>query len=259
MTKLNIGLQLYTVRDATSEDFEGTLRQVAAMGYEGVEFAGYGDVPAEKMRDLLKELNLTAIGAHLGFQQLEEDIEAQIAYLQTIGAKYAVCPYLAVENRGSEEAWIDVIERLEAIGKRMHEAGISFGYHNHAFEFEDQLDGGSAFDAIYSRTAPEHLHVEMDIGWVQYAGNDPLAYIAKYKGRLPLLHLKDFRKANSAVGSIDTVELGQGDLPLTDIIKSAEAADVEWIIVEQDSCANPPMESVATSINWLKQNYLQSV
>jgi sugar phosphate isomerase/epimerase len=94
MPRMSVGLQLYTVRDAMAEDFEGTLRQVAAMGYEGVEFAGYGGMEAEKLRDLLQELNLTAIGSHIGLHLLEGQLEEEIAYLQTIGAKYAICPYL---------------------------------------------------------------------------------------------------------------------------------------------------------------------
>lgn len=94
MSRMNIGLQLYTLRDATAQDFEGTLRKVAAMGYEGVEFAGYGDIKAEDMRDLLQELNLKAIGSHVGLHLLEGNLDEEIAYLQTIGAKYAICPWL---------------------------------------------------------------------------------------------------------------------------------------------------------------------
>src|SRR5690606_6776174 len=113
------------------------------------------------------------------------------------------------------------------------------------------------FDVMYDRIPAEHLQVEMDIGWAQYSGIDPLAYINKYAGRLPLLHLKDFLKVSrDPETTTDTVELGQGDLPLNDIIGAASEANVEWIIVEQDSCTNPPLESVETSIKWLQANYL---
>lgn len=255
MSQLAIGLQLYTLRDVTNEDFEGTLRQVAAMGYQGVEFAGYGGIEAEKMRDLLQELGLTAIGSHIGLQILDEQIEEEIAYLQTIGAKYAICPWLPSDQRDAE-AWQGHFVKLAQFGKRFREAGISFCYHNHEFEFEVEIDGEPVFDVLYERIGAELLKVEMDIGWVQYAGKDPLAYISKYEGRLPLLHLKDYRESTEE--GIDTVELGRGELALLPIIQRAEQSGVEWIIVEQDTCANPPLESVAESMQWLKQNYLNN-
>ncbi|OBZ09423.1 sugar phosphate isomerase/epimerase [Bacillus sp. FJAT-26390] len=254
MTRMNVGLQLYTLRDATAQDFEGTLRKVAAMGYEGVEFAGYGDIKAEAMRDLLQELNLKAIGSHIGLHLLEGNLEEEIAYLQTIGAKYAICPWLPADARDTE-AWRGHLVKFEEYGKRFREAGITFAYHNHEFEFEVEIDGQIVFDALYERIAPQYLQVEMDIGWVQYSGVDPLAYIAKYAGRLPLLHLKDFRGGEKGQ-QIDTVELGRGDLPLLPIIEAASQASVEWIIVEQDTCANPPLEAVAESMEWLKSNFL---
>lgn len=256
MGQIGIGLQLYTLRDATAEDFEGTLRKVAAMGYEGVEFAGYGGIEAEKMRDLLQELGLKAIGSHIGLHLLESQLEEEIAYLKTIGAKYAICPYLLDDQR-SAEAWAKHFVAFEEYGKRFREAGIDFAYHNHDFEFKVEIDGKEVFDALYERISPELLKVEMDIGWVQFSGKDPLAYIAKYAERLPLLHLKDYRDNNGHL-PIDTVELGRGDLPLLPIINSAVEAGVEWLIVEQDTCANPPLEAVAESMDWLKKNFLNA-
>lgn len=254
MTRMGIGLQLYTLRDVTAVDFEGTLRKVAAMGYEGVEFAGYGGIEAERMRDLLQELGLKAIGSHIGLPLLEGNLENEIAYLKTIGAKYAICPWLPPEARDAA-AWRSHLTKFEQYGKRFREEGIVFAYHNHEFEFEVELDGQIVFDALYERISPEYLQVEMDIGWVQYSGIDPVSYIKKYAGRLPLLHLKDFRGGEKGK-QIDTVELGRGDLPLQPVIAAASESSVEWIIVEQDVCANPPMESVATSMEWLKENYL---
>lgn len=251
---MKLGLQMYTLRDDTEKDFEGTLRQVAGMGYEGIEFAGYGDAPAEAMRDLLQELGLEAFGSHVSFQRLQENMEEEIAYLKTVGARYVVCPYFTEEQHsGGESFWRDIFKQFTEFGERLRKEGLQFAYHNHDFEFASRMDGEYIFDAMYSQVAADLLKVEMDIGWVQYSGQDPLAYIAKYKGRLPLLHLKDFRKGEPGA-EIDTVELGQGDLALNDIIAAARQADVEWLIVEQDHCANPPLDSVRTSIEWLKAN-----
>lgn len=256
MRKMKIGLQLYTLRDELAQDFEGTLRKVAAMGYEGVEFAGYGGLKAEQLRELLQELNLEPIGNHIGLQLLEEDLDGQIEYLQAIGAKYAAIPWIAPEEREAER-WPGYIANFEAYGKRFLESGIQLTYHNHDFEFEVKLDGKPVFEALYEQTSEDSLKVEMDIGWVQYSGIDPVAYIGKYAGRLPLLHLKDFRQGEPGA-QIDTVELGRGDLPLLPIIEAASEAGVEWLIVEQDACANPPLEAVAESFEWLSNNYLKS-
>ncbi len=252
MTKARIGLQLYTLRDNLAADFEGTIRQAAALGYQGVEFAGYYNRSAEDVRALLDELGLTAIGSHVGLQQLTDDLQGQIDYIKTIGGKLLICPSLPMEARESEEAWRSTYAQLQAIGEEVRRQGLTFAYHNHAFEFEMQVDGEFAFDAMYSATTPEAVQIELDVCWVQFAGEDPLAYIRKYAGRVPTLHLKDFTK--DAEGNIVTLELGQGDVALLDVIREAEEAGINWLIVEQDRCQNPPLESVTNSMNWLKSN-----
>lgn len=252
MKKMGIGLQMYTVREDLAEDFRGTLRKISKMGYEGVEFAGYGDIPAQEMRALLDELNLQAVGSHVALAKLEEDLQGEIEYLKTIGAKYAVIPHLNEEQRSD---WNKLFEQFAVFGEEMKKHGLVFGYHNHAFEFEEKLKGNYVFDEMFTQVDSDLLKVEMDIGWVQYAGEEPVQYIHKYTGRLPLLHLKDFRKSEPGT-PIDTVELGQGDLNLTEVIQAASDAEVEWLVVEQDRCENPPIQSVETSLNWLKENYI---
>ncbi|MCV4233936.1 sugar phosphate isomerase/epimerase [Virgibacillus sp. LDC1] len=254
MRRMNIGLQMYTLRDETAQDFRGTLRKVAELGYEGVEFAGYGDIPAEEMKTLLQELGLKAIGSHVGLHLLRADLQKEIDYLKTIGAKYMMCPYVAEEDRKDAEDWKNLFSFLEEVGAEARKQGLIFGYHNHAFEFEAEVDGQFVFDAMYSATTPEAVQVEMDVCWVQFAGQDPLAYIPKYAGRLPLLHLKDFSK--DAEGNMKTLELSQGSVNLPGVIQAASDAGTEWLIVEQDVCQNPPLVSVENSMNWLKQNYL---
>jgi sugar phosphate isomerase/epimerase len=255
MKRMGIGLQMYTVREDTAKDFRGTLRKIADMGYEGVEFAGYGDIPAQEMREVLDSLGLQAFGSHVGLAKLEDDLAGEIEYLKTIGAKYAVVPHLNEEQRRD---WNKLFEQFKIIGEEMKKHDLIFAYHNHAFEFEEKLQGNYVFDEMFTQVNSDLLKVEMDIGWVQYAGEEPVQYIHKYSGKLPLLHLKDFRKSEPGT-PIDTVELGQGDLNLTKVIQAASDADVEWLIVEQDRCANPPLQSVETSLNWIKENYLSKI
>jgi sugar phosphate isomerase/epimerase len=256
MRRLGIGLQLYTLRDDLAADFRGTLRRVAELGYEGVEFAGYGGLAAEELRDLLQELNLKAIGAHVSLINTRAHIQKEIAYLKTIGAQYYIIPHIAVEDRKDAKAWQVLFEFFEEAGRQVREAGLTFGYHNHAFEFEIKVGEEFVFDALYASTTPENVVAEMDVCWVQYAGQDPLQYVKKYAGRLPLLHLKDFKSSDQE--QMDTVELGKGEVDLKNVIQASSDAGVEWLIVEQDRCANPPLASVETSLQWVKDNYLSA-
>lgn len=258
MRKMGIGLQLYTLREETASDFRGTLKRVAEMGYEGVEFAGYGGLSAEEMRDTLQEFGLTAIGSHVPLEQLENGLDEEIAYLKTIGAKHFACPYLPEDRIGSEKNWRQIFELLSACGEQAQKNGLIFSYHNHAFEFEQKIDGNFVFDQMYNRVSAQQLKVEMDIGWVHYAGQDPVAYIHRYGNRTPLLHIKDYRH-NPDATYIDTVELGRGVLPLQDIVQAASDTEVEWLIVEQDRCEGSALEAVQSSFEWIKQHYLPFV
>lgn len=249
MRRMGIGLQLYTIRDETSKDFEGTLRKVAALGYEGVEFAGYGDMQAADLRALLDELNLKAIGSHVGPDRLRDHLEEEISINKQLGSEYIVCPYMPEELRG--EVWGDQIKLFDEIAKQLSAQGLKFAYHNHDFEFKEHLDGQYVFDAIFS-AAPE-VWVEMDVCWVQAAGLDPLEYIRKYANRLPVLHLKDMRQGSDG---IETVILGEGEVDLKEVISASSDAQVEWLIVEQDHCQLPSLTSIERSMNWLKEHYL---
>lgn len=259
MKRMGIGLQLYTLRQETANDFEGTLRQVAAMGYEAVEFAGYGGMPAQDMQKLLKELGLQTIGSHIPLKRLQQALDEEIDYLQTIGGRYAICPWLAPEDRSGTQAWQRLFAHLNAIGSRVRSRGLMLAYHNHDFEFHDRIGEQTVFDALFASVRPDDLQVELDTGWVQYSGFDPVSYLATYAGRTPLVHLKDYLRDSDTGTGIPTVELGKGELPLMSIIGAASDAGAEWLIVEQDRCVKPPLESAAESMEWLKANYLPAV
>lgn len=242
-----IGLQLYTVREHLERDFEGTLRKVAELGYQGVEFAGFYDRSAEQVQEILRETGLTAIGAHTPYNRLKEALEEELTFNKAIGSRYIVVPYLAEEDRNR---WPEVIEDLKKFGERCKEEDLVLCYHNHDFELTLQLDGKPVLDAIYEQVPESLLQVELDSCWVRFAGADPLEYIATYRGRLPLVHWKDLVK--KADGSPDTVELGRGEIAITEIGDAAIAAGAKWLIVEQDHCAGDSLESIKTSMEWVR-------
>lgn len=252
MSMPKIALQLYTIRDVTSQDFAGALQQVAAFGYHGVEFAGYGGMNAIELKQLLDQLGLQAAGSHVSYERILEALDEEIAFNQTIGNRYIVVPYLTEEYRQNAQTWRQVFDNLHQAGLKCAEHGLILCYHNHEFELQIELDGTRVFDAMYQHVPATALQVEMDTCWVHAAGCDPIAYIEQYAGRLPLIHLKDMQWLED--GKPLTVELGQGEVPLTAIAEAASKANVEWIILEQDFCQRPSLESAANNIEWVKQN-----
>lgn len=242
-----IGLQLFTVREQLAQDFEGTLRQVAALGYQGVEFHTFVGRSAEEVKALLDELGLEIVGTHIGYSRLLDHLDEEIAYHKAIGNKYLIVPYLTEEQR----QWKDVFDNLVAIGTAVQKAGLMLGYHNHDFELTEQIDGKPVFDVLFESVPAHLLKVEMDTCWVHYGGYDPVEYIKRYTGHLPLIHLKDMSRDED--GKAVTVELGKGEVHLRAIIDAAVEANVEWIIVEQDYCTNPPLQSIETSIQWIHE------
>ena len=248
--KLGIGLQLYTLRDEMLQDFASVLQRVAEMGYEGVEFAGYYGYSPEQLKSLLSELSLKAIGSHVNMERLQNHLEEEIEMNVVIGSQYVVLPGL---NQDQRQALPETIAFLIACSNRFASKGIAFGFHNHYVEFTEAYGEQPWFDAFFGSTSPDSMKSELDVCWVSHAGCDPLVYLEKYAGRIPLIHLKDIRKF--ADGTYQTMELGQGEMDLPAIIAAAEAAGTEWLIVEQDDCEGSALESVKISMEWLNQNY----
>ncbi|HEX7057122.1 MAG TPA: sugar phosphate isomerase/epimerase [Bacilli bacterium] len=247
---MKIGLQLYTLRAEMERDFVGGLRKVAEIGYEGVEFAGYGGLSPVELGKTLDELGLKALGSHISYENLlsEEQFPQEMAYCRELGMRYAIIPYLQEKYRADENVLAETLRNFAHISEKCSRHGVQLCYHNHDFEFSQTFAGTTLFDTIFARV-PEHLlQVELDTCWAHYAGADPVAVMRKYRNRLPLVHLKDLRREE---GKPLTVELGQGEVNVGAIIAAAKELGVEWAIVEQDTCINPPFLSVAASMNWL--------
>ncbi|WP_127531159.1 sugar phosphate isomerase/epimerase family protein [Paenibacillus kobensis] len=257
MQRMGIGCQLYTLRDEMEKDVPGTLRKVAELGFEGVEFAGYFNIPAEQMRALLDENGLKAFSTHVDYTRLNDDLQGEIAYAKAIGAKYIPCSYIKPEDRQNPEDWRGIIDFLHTVAEEVNKHGLQFCYHNHEFEFETKLDDVSVYEKLFTTIGDNLMKSELDVCWVQFAKEDPLAVIRQYAGRLPLLHAKDFKRGED--NGMITLQLGKGEVDLPAVLEEASRAGVEWLIVEQDFCQIPPFESVEASLNWLKEHYLTKV
>ena len=242
--RLPVAVQLYSIRDEVVKDFIGALEKVAEIGYNGVEFAGFGDVPAAKMKAALDRLGLKAVGSHTGIDLLVNKLDEVMEYNLEIGNKYIVCPY---DKRDSREGYMELAKLYTGIGEKCRDKGLQFCYHNHAHELQ-KYDGEYALDTLFANTCPDLLKAEIDTFWVYYAGLDPVEYVRKYTGRCPLLHLKDMEAGEAR----DFAEVGNGIINIKGLVDVAGEIGTEWLVVEQDRCKRPPLESIKISFDNLK-------
>jgi sugar phosphate isomerase/epimerase len=247
-----IGLAVYTVRDQIAKDFDGTLRKVAEIGYQEIEVGEFYRKTAPEFRRLLGSLGLTCPSAHYSLPALKTDWEKQVNYAHDVGIRFMGC---------SGDRWksLDDVrrsaERYNLFGEQCKQAGIQFFYHNHNFEFK-AYDGVEAFEELLRRTEPKLVAFEMDCFWVSRAGKDPVAYIEKYPGRFPQLHIKDlkpgFPPSTGFEGLPAFAEVGRGIIDWKRIFAAAGKAGLEHYYVEQDICERPSLESSRISYDYLK-------
>lgn len=253
-TRPPIALQLYTLRDLTQTDMKTMLREVAQIGYEGIEPAGYGNLSIQEFAAAKDELGLKVVSNHTGFSALQDDFQSVVEDNRALGNSYIVCPSIPGEMRSSMEGYKQFAQSLNEIGAKLRGEGMQLCYHNHAFEFEDRFDKGIedgtfGLDVLYENSDPDLVQAELDTYWVRKGGVDPAAYLHKLKGRVPLLHIKDM--ADDANGSF--AEVGNGILDWPGIWAAAEAAGVRAYIVEQDVCPGNPLDSIRLSLENLRK------
>ncbi|MBO6159475.1 MAG: TIM barrel protein [Firmicutes bacterium] len=177
-------LQTYSLGRALRDDFEGSLKKLAEMGYAGVEFAGfYGDKTAAELKAFLDEIGLEAVSGHVGLDL----VESSVPYLKEIGAKYVICP---MARFNTMEECEKIAAEFNRVGKIAKDAGLQFGYHNHTQEFA-QIDGKYLLDIVMELTDPDLVKLQLDVGWATCAGIDVPAYIEKYNGRMCMIHVKE--------------------------------------------------------------------
>lgn len=250
MTNKPIALQLFSLREESQKDFLGTLAKVAEMGYDGVEFAGYGDLSAKELKKELDRLGLKAASSHVPLTTLEDETELAkiISYQHVIGSKNIVCPFLPPERRKQED-YYNLIPILNRIGEKCFNEGINFSYHNHDFELLELENGEIPLELILKETNPEWVQTELDIYWLTKANENPVEWLERYHNRTPLVHLKDM----TTDGEQFFAELGTGGVDLDGVLEQASKSNVEWWVVEQDRSRRTPLESVKISLDYLKK------
>jgi sugar phosphate isomerase/epimerase len=220
-----IALQLYSVRQAAGADFEATLREIAAQGYEGVElFDLHGHAP-ERVAGWLAELGLVACGRHARLESIESDLPELAAEARVLGWRRLVVSWVDPAELGT-----GTLARLATAASAVAGEGLELGYHNHDAEV---VQG-------FLEHLPANVFLELDAGWAWYAGADPVSLL----GRGPLLHVKDLRSR----GERSYCPVGDGAVGYERIVPEAVSAGVEWLIVEQDEPSGSELDDARRSL-----------
>jgi sugar phosphate isomerase/epimerase len=244
---VRIALQLYTVREQASENFVGMLTEVAGAGYDAIEFAGYGALPATEVRKVIDDLGLRAISSHVGFQRFADDPERVIEELRVLGCDYAVVPGIPKELRGFE-AVPSLSEHFNRWGDACKLAGLRFGYHNHGWELEP-LHGSTMLDLLAAGTDPTVVDLQIDIFWALAAGADPVSLIRSHAGRVATLHAKEM----AAGADRKDTTVGDGVTDWSAVMAAARDAGTAWFIVEQEDDPPNAYRDIRRSLRNLKK------
>jgi sugar phosphate isomerase/epimerase len=237
---MKIGLQVYSVRDEIQADLVGTMEKVASFGYAGVEL--YSGIPGtpEETKALLNRLGLEAVSHHFVLAELENDLEACMTRVKALDIDHVVCAW---SKPTPEQSWEAIVASVGSIAKQIEAKGLTFSYHNHDHEIKEYVGGKRVFDALM-----EVCDLEVDVAWLHTGGVNAPEYLEHYAPRTKLVHFKDVKRNGD---TFDTVELGQGEVPLKACLEIAPKTKSGWLLVEQDNSPDP-ISSAKRNYEWLK-------
>jgi sugar phosphate isomerase/epimerase len=263
-SKYKMGLQLFTVREPLSKDVTGTIKKIAAIGYEDCETYGfnpeqrtyYGMKPAS-FKQLLTDNGMIATSGHYDFTKyfdksqddLMRYVDQCIEGAHELDQRYITWPWLDPTFRTLENFHV-LAAKLNAIGERIKKAGLGFAYHNHDFEFTD-YNGDNGYSIIMRETDSAWVKLQMDLYWVMHSSKLSPAELFKIQpGRFVMWHIKDMDKVTR-----DYSELGNGSIDFTVILPEASRAGLQYYYIEQGgNFANSPMQSIEESANYFRKN-----
>lgn len=228
----HISYQLYCSRN--HPPLAGTLQMLADAGYKEVE--GYGGLFADLdgLKAGLDASGLHMTSSHFSLDMVEEDPAGALAIIKALGIEKAFVPYITPEMRPTDTAgWIAFGKRLGEAGKPLRDAGIPFGWHNHAFEFDATETGEMPLDLIVA--ASDELLLELDLGWVRVAGHDPVEWIDKYAGKISTVHVKDIAPDGQCTDEDGWADVGHGIMDWAAIHAALQRAGVDHYVVEHDN------------------------
>ena len=230
--KIPIGIELYSVRGEMTKDLPGTVRAVAKMGYQVVEFYSpyfsWTTEQAKEHRKLLDDLGIKCLSTHNGANAVSDaNINKAIELNQILGSKYIIVASAGKVN--GADGWKAFAEQMTAGAEKLRAHKLATGFHNHQTEWRP-LDSGERPMDILAKNTPKDFALQLDAGTVVEAGADPIAWIKANPGRIKSAHLKDWSKDKSYA-----VAFGEGDVPWKALFQAAESVGgVEYYLIEQE-------------------------
>lgn len=243
-----LAAQLYTVRDftQTEESFLQTLNKIRGIGYTAVQLSKIGPIPAENVKACLDETGLQCCITHTAFDRLLDDLPAVIREHQLWNCQHVGLGHMPPQFiEQGEDGYLEFAKIANIIGEKLANAGLTFSYHNHSFEFQ-KFNGRTGMDIIFEETDPRYCHAILDTYWVQHGGGDPAAWIRKLNGRQSVIHYKDMVIVDRAH---QFAEVGKGNMNWETINQAVIDCNIPFIAVEQDICQRDPFESLQISYN----------
>jgi len=250
-SSIPIGLELYSVREALKQDLEGTVRAVAQIGYQCVEFYSpyfdWTEQQAKSMRKLMDDLGMRCYSTHNGEQHFGKDNISHARDLNVIlGTKYMVMA--SSSPKPGIDGWKAIADELNTAADVLEPAGLKPGYHNHQPEFKS-VDGVRPIEILAKNTKPTVM-LQLDVGTCLDSGGDPVAWIRSNPGRIRSLHLKDW---SSDPGKGYQVLFGEGDAKWKDIFEAAESAGgAEYYLLEQEGSRFGELETAKRCLQGYK-------
>jgi sugar phosphate isomerase/epimerase len=255
-----IGLQLYSLRAQFKQDAPRTLDEVRDWGVKYAE--GYADLlPAIKMtpeqfKSQLDARGITLVGSHFGYDKIRDDMEGVARDADAMGLKYVGCAWIPHTGAFNEKTCREAIAVFNHAGEVLAKHGMKFFYHVHGYEFQPYKDG-TLLDLMMKETNPKQVCYEMDIFWIVFPGQDPVALMKKYSTRWELMHLKDMKKGlktGSLSGGTDVnndVALGAGQIDMPAVLHAAKKIGVKWYFIEDESGSSE--QQIPQSLKFLEQ------
>lgn len=242
-----VGIQLYTLRDDARRDLEGTLANIAQIGYKDVELLSsmnnFG-MPPQRLRAVLDRLGLRAPSTHLGGESFD-NLDREIENAKILGHEYLVLASLPTDKPTLDDYrhWAD---RLNEAGRRALPSGIRIAFHDESIDFR-KIDGKVPYDVLVERTDPAYVRLQLDTGNLALAGGDPYDYLKRYGSRYWLFHIKDA----PAFGAEHDTDLGKGVIDFKRLFASIDHIDDKVLYVEQESYPVTPLDSAKADYKYI--------
>ena len=251
--------QIFTLRKYTQtpEDLAMCFRRLAEMGFPAVQLSMISPkIPADFITSLRQEYGLDICVTHTPLNRIFNDLPAVIQEHKALN-----CPLVGLGNPPERytdlgyDGYARLVEDLRPAVAQLKENGMKFAYHSHCHEFQRSPSGRLVYDMLIEDTDPEAFTFIQDTFWMRYGGLNHLKYIEKVKGRMDVLHVKDFTLATDLLGNVvgGTGTLGEGNIDYAPILRTCRQAGVRYLAIEQDYCSRDPFDCMSDALTWLNR------